>query len=51
MEHELRVPYVLSEESIDLARMMLDRDVEKRMSIKDVVQHEWVRTAMGQLPF
>jgi len=51
MEHELRVPYVLSDESIDLARIMLDRDVEKRVSIKDVVMHEWVRDMMGELPF
>ena len=51
MEHELRVPYVLSEESIDLARIMLERDVETRVSIKEVVQHEWVKSAMEQLPF
>src|ERR1700742_3074993 len=33
MDHDLRVPYVMSEASIDLVRRMLDRDVDRRLSI------------------
>ncbi|KAK5165883.1 serine/threonine protein kinase [Saxophila tyrrhenica] len=41
MDHDLRVPYVLSEECIDLIRRMLDRDVEGRIGIQGVLEHEW----------
>nr|POE88239.1 serine/threonine-protein kinase ppk6 [Quercus suber] len=41
MDHDLRVPYVLSEESIGLIRLMLDRDVERRIGIEAVLQHPW----------
>jgi protein-serine/threonine kinase len=41
MDHDLRVPYVISESSIDLVRTMLDRDVEKRSTISDVLNHPW----------
>ncbi|KAL5116422.1 serine/threonine protein kinase [Pleosporales sp. CAS-2024a] len=41
MEHDLRVPWVMSEESIDLVRLMLDRDVEKRITISQVLEHPW----------
>ena len=43
MDHDLRVPYVLSEESIDLIRRMLDRDVEQRITITQVLEHEWCK--------
>ncbi|KAF2102163.1 Pkinase-domain-containing protein, partial [Rhizodiscina lignyota] len=43
MDHDLRVPYVMSEESIDLIRKMLNRDVEKRITIGQVLAHEWCR--------
>lgn len=42
MDHDLRVPYVLSEECIDLIRKMLDRDVERRIGIMGVMEHPWV---------
>ncbi|WPG98422.1 Serine/threonine-protein kinase ppk6 [Acrodontium crateriforme] len=41
MDHDLRVPYVLSEECIDLIRKMLDRDVERRIGIQAVLEHDW----------
>lgn len=41
MDHDLRVPWVMSEESIDLIRLMLDRDVEKRITISQVLEHPW----------
>jgi protein-serine/threonine kinase len=43
MDHDLRVPYVLSEECIDLIRLMLNRDVERRITIGQVLEHEWCR--------
>ena len=42
LDHELRVPWVMSPGSIDLIRAMLNRDVEKRMTIEEVVQHPWL---------
>ncbi|SMR51523.1 unnamed protein product [Zymoseptoria tritici ST99CH_3D1] len=41
MDHDLRVPYILSEDCIDLIRKMLDRDVERRIGIQAVVEHPW----------
>ena len=41
MDHDLRVPYVMSEECIDLIRKMLDRDVERRIGIQAVLEHPW----------
>ncbi|KAH9828929.1 Kinase-like [Teratosphaeria destructans] len=41
MDHDLRVPYVMSEACIDLIRKMLDRDVERRIGIQDVLGHPW----------
>jgi protein-serine/threonine kinase len=41
MDRDLRVPYVMSEDSIDLIRLMLDRDVESRIRIEQVVEHQW----------
>ncbi|KAK3060373.1 hypothetical protein LTS18_008680, partial [Coniosporium uncinatum] len=43
MDHDLRVPYIMSEESIDLIRLMLDRDVERRVTIGQVLEHAWMR--------
>ncbi len=40
---DLRIPYILSEGSIDLIKQMLDRDVEKRPVIDDVLNHHWLR--------
>ena len=43
MDRDLRVPYVLSEESIDLVRRMLDRDVAQRIDIGGVLEHPWCK--------
>ncbi|KAF1958350.1 Pkinase-domain-containing protein [Byssothecium circinans] len=43
MDHDLRVPYIMSEESIDLIRLMLDRDVERRITISQVLEHPWCK--------
>ncbi|EMD00541.1 hypothetical protein BAUCODRAFT_28883 [Baudoinia panamericana UAMH 10762] len=45
MDHDLRVPYVMSEECIDLIRKMLDRDVERRIGIQAVLEHDWFLVA------
>jgi protein-serine/threonine kinase len=47
MDHDLRVPWVMSEESIDLVRRMLDRDVEGRITIGQVLEHGWCRGVEG----
>jgi protein-serine/threonine kinase len=41
MDHDLRVPYVMSEENLDLIKLMLNRDVEERVTISKVLEHEW----------
>lgn len=41
MDHDLRVPYIMSEENLDLIRLMLDRDVERRITISQVLEHPW----------
>ncbi|KAF2158899.1 hypothetical protein M409DRAFT_71384 [Zasmidium cellare ATCC 36951] len=41
MDHDLRVPYVMSDENLDLIRKMLDRDVERRIGIQAVLEHPW----------
>ncbi|RFU35791.1 hypothetical protein B7463_g618, partial [Scytalidium lignicola] len=41
MDRDLRVPYVMSEDSIDLIRAMLDRDVSSRITIEQVLEHPW----------
>ena len=41
MDHDLRVPYLISEASIDLVRRMLNREVDKRPTITEIVRHEW----------
>ena len=41
MDRDLRVPYTISDESIDLIRRMLNRDVAARYTIEEVVEHPW----------
>ncbi|KAI9249621.1 kinase-like domain-containing protein [Sporodiniella umbellata] len=41
LEHDLRVPYVLSEDSLDLIQHMLNRDVKDRYTIDQVLSHPW----------
>ncbi len=43
MDRDLRVPYTISDESIDLIRRMLDRDVAARYTIDQVLAHAWCR--------
>ena len=43
MDHDLRVPYVMSEASIDLVRLMLNRDVDLRSTISEVLEHRWCK--------
>ena len=43
MDRDLRVPFVLSDASIRLVRGMLDRDVDRRLTIQQVLDHEWCR--------
>lgn len=47
MDHDLRVPYIMSEESIDLIRQMLNRDVDERITISQVLEHPWCRGVEG----
>lgn len=42
MDRDLRVPYIMSEASIDLIRMMLNRDVDSRVDIQQVLDHPWL---------
>ncbi|KAL8746559.1 MAG: hypothetical protein Q9190_001443 [Brigantiaea leucoxantha] len=43
MDHELRVPWVLSDASIDVIRAMLNRDVDQRLTITQVMEHPWCK--------
>lgn len=47
MDRDLRVPYVMSEPSIDLIRKMLDRDVAQRVTIQQVLEHPWLAEEEG----
>ncbi|KAG2411799.1 hypothetical protein HFD88_009355 [Aspergillus terreus] len=43
LDHPLRVPFLpFSEECIDLIRRMLDRDVDNRLTITEVMEHPWM---------
>ncbi|KAF8939408.1 hypothetical protein EDD21DRAFT_377441 [Dissophora ornata] len=44
LSRDLRIPFVLSEDSIGLIRRMLTRDIEKRPFIEDVLAHPWMTT-------
>lgn len=41
MDRDLRVPYTISEQSIDLIRCMLNRNVSQRYDIDQVLAHPW----------
>jgi protein-serine/threonine kinase len=43
MDHDLRVPYIMGPESIDLVRLMLNRDVGQRITIEQVLEHPWYK--------
>lgn len=41
MDRELRIPWILSEQNIDLIKSMLERDVDQRLTITQVMEHPW----------
>ena len=41
LDHELRIPWIMSEGSIDLIKARLTRDVEKRLTISQIREHPW----------
>ncbi|KAF7563785.1 hypothetical protein G7046_g322 [Stylonectria norvegica] len=41
MDRDLRIPFILSDDSIDLIRGMLNRDVDQRFDIDQVLEHPW----------
>lgn len=47
MDRDLRVPYTISDESIDLIRQMLNRNVSQRYNIDQVLAHAWCKEAAG----
>ncbi|KAF4760678.1 hypothetical protein HAV15_006161 [Penicillium sp. str.  len=43
LDHPLRIPFLpFSEDCIDLIRTMLDRDVDNRLTITEVLGHPWM---------
>ncbi|KAJ5888238.1 hypothetical protein N7495_008279 [Penicillium taxi] len=43
LDHPLRIPFLpFSEDCIDLIRKMLDRDVDSRLTITEVLEHPWM---------
>ncbi|KAJ5919772.1 hypothetical protein N7454_009607 [Penicillium verhagenii] len=43
LDHPLRIPFLpFSEDCIDLVRKMLDRDVDNRLTITEVLEHPWM---------
>ncbi|KAL6713384.1 serine/threonine protein kinase [Lecanora helva] len=48
LDHELRVPWIMSEASINLVRMMLNRDVKERVDIEGVRRGEWCCEGYGE---
>ncbi|KAI9358685.1 kinase-like domain-containing protein [Pilaira anomala] len=50
MERELRVPYKVSEGSLDLIKKMLERDIKKRITIDQVLAHPWLRSLANSAP-
>ncbi|CCE82076.1 Piso0_002772 [Millerozyma farinosa CBS 7064] len=43
MEGDLRIPYVISDKATNLIRKILVRDIDKRPTITDIVEDEWLR--------
>lgn len=41
MDGELRVPFGMSEISLDLVKYILDRNVETRPTIEKILEHQW----------
>ena len=47
MDRDLRVPYIISDLSIDLIRRMLNRDVDARLTMQQVLDHGWYDGFVG----
>lgn len=47
MDRDLRVPYVISDMSIDLIRKMLNRNVPERLTMQQVIEHGWYEGCIG----
>lgn len=43
LDHELRIPWVMSPANIELVKRMLDRDVDRRLTISQVRDASWCR--------
>ncbi|KAI6246197.1 Serine/threonine-protein kinase ppk6 [Erysiphe necator] len=43
MEGKLGIPYVMNEDNLSLIRAMLDRNVESRATIEEVLEHAWCK--------
>lgn len=43
-DRELRIPWIMSDASIDLIKAMLNRDVDQRLTITQVMDHSWNKT-------
>ncbi|KAG5363769.1 Serine/threonine-protein kinase PSK1 [Yarrowia sp. B02] len=43
LEGELRVPFVMSEDCLDLIKMILNRDVNKRPTVEEIQAHRWLQ--------
>lgn len=43
LEGELRVPFVMSEDCLDLIKMILNRDANKRPTIEEIKAHKWLQ--------
>lgn len=41
---EMRIPFTVSEECIDLVKRILNRDVDQRLTIEEVWEHPWMQT-------
>lgn len=41
LDHELRIPFVMSDSNIDIIQAMLNRDVSNRLDIEQVSRHSW----------
>lgn len=48
-DRELRIPWIMSDASIDLIKAMLNRDVDQRLTITQVMDHSWNKTG-GKAP-
>ncbi|KAL9135037.1 MAG: hypothetical protein Q9175_003776 [Cornicularia normoerica] len=43
LDHELRIPWIMSAANIELIKQMLDRDIDRRLTISQVREAGWCR--------